>query len=77
MKRLVCGWVPAAFVCLTALASGCAENNEAAVTGNKGSIAAKAPEGGAPTSQADIAKRGQAAAANQYKASGYPGAAKK
>ena len=76
MKRLLCGWVPAA-LCVLAFAPGCAENNEAAVTSGSGTAVAKAPEGGVPTSQADIAKRGQAAAKGQYNASGYPGAAKK
>lgn len=75
MKRLLCSWMLAA-VCVLAFAPGCAEDNEKSVTSGSGTTAAKAPEGGVPTSQADIAKRGQAASGGQYKASGYPGAKK-
>jgi hypothetical protein len=77
MKRMSCGWVLAA-VAGVALAPGCAENNEAAVTANSGTTVAKPPEGGNPRSQADIAKIGQESAKQAYgKGSGYPGVKKK
>jgi len=76
MKRKSCGWVLAA-VAGVALAPGCAENNEKAVTEGSGTTVAKPPPGGNPRSQADIAKIGQDAAKKGYKGTGYPGAPKK